>query len=223
MFDKPLETRALVAEASNEKTSKRKLVKLAMSHLRDVREAVAVNPSTPPYILDLLSLDERWQVRAGVAANRTVDEKVLSRLAKDEEPKIKMAVLWNPVSTDKLIETLTEDSFGVVRMLALTHHSFTSVRLQHYALSEDMWIRRGVAQNKNIPMEILISLANDDEEKVSMDAMCILKRLTDEQFYVGIQVFGNPQLLELPREWVLKTLGVNDTALGWYRLSEGAS
>ena len=74
----------------------------------EVRERVAMNPNTPPEILNKLSKDKDWEVRESVAMNPNTSSETLDELSEDEEWTIRNLVASNPNTSKETLDSMVQ-------------------------------------------------------------------------------------------------------------------
>jgi hypothetical protein len=90
----------------NPDTSSDKLVELAISKWRIIREAVAIHPNVSTLILENLAQDKKASVRCNIANNPNTHASLLEKLATDKDEKVKTIVAQNPNTSICLLEQL---------------------------------------------------------------------------------------------------------------------
>ena len=112
------------------------------------RYVIAGNPNTPLRVLLKLVEDEDRFVRRRVAENSKVPEALLLQLARDPEPEVRVAAM------------LAMRSSGLVLLEA--------------CFSEDLDVRYMLAEEPDVPVEILRVLSQDPNPFVAHRAVCSL-------------------------------------------------
>ena len=150
-----------IAVASNPRTSSDTLAYLAKhatsggQRRYETAEAVALNPSCPPELLEELSLSSRWEVRAGVARNPATPPELIERCGSDLHGEVLVAAATNPRCATDLLYRLAAEEYSAAR--------------QH------------VAANPNCPTQILQHLATDPTPKVHSVAWTHLAHRVKQQ------------------------------------------
>lgn len=80
----------------------------------DPLELVAVNPNTPPVVLEMLCCSDNAFVRAALTRNPTMSEELLLRLSRDGSAYVRVALASSPFATTEVIERLSNDNDGDV-------------------------------------------------------------------------------------------------------------
>lgn len=80
----------------------------------DPLELVAVNPNTPPVVLEMLCCSDNAFVRAALTRNPTMPEELLLRLSRDGSAYVRVALASSPFATTEVIERLSNDTDGDV-------------------------------------------------------------------------------------------------------------
>lgn len=105
------------------------------------REGVALDPSTPPETLAALAGDSHWAVRMSVAGNLNASAETLTALAGDSDDGVRSVVeAALPGTAPDRVAELAQD---------------------------DHWmVRYRVASRVDLPVDVLVELANDWDRKV---------------------------------------------------------
>ena len=153
-------------------TPPEELSRLADSSDKDVREAVASNPTTPPNVLTKLASDENGYVRWAVAENPNTPVKVLRELVRNADPNkgedlnVLQGVASNPSTPVKLLEKLMNPNMDTyVRNEALRNPSIPPELLTKLANEGDIDTREYVARHPNTPLDVVEKLFFDPEDE----------------------------------------------------------
>jgi hypothetical protein len=124
--------------------------------------AIAAHKNTPIFILKELSNKNNKDIRLQVASNKECPTSILIKLAEDYDKGIRLQVALN------------ENTPGMILRKLLVND--TSYEMKHY-----------IACNRNIPNDVLIILANDEDMKIRWHVMKnesisteILKKLAEK-------------------------------------------
>lgn len=122
---------------------------LAESPFAHDRERVAFDPQTPAWILDRLSQDTDVWVRAAVAKNPNATLNTLMRMTLDPETMVRYQMVVRTKS-EAILRALHRDTNAAVRFL--------------------------VAGASTVPFDVLLILAEDDDDDVRESALQNLDR-----------------------------------------------
>lgn len=126
------------------------------------------NPHTPVDVLRLFARSRDAEIRQAVAAHLQTPIDILQALAWDDCRFVREAADWHLQMRAEALRILTQHGQDSVRGAATTHVRMPVAVLQTLVLSRDpdAAVRRYVAENLQMPSEILQSLALDEEEEV---------------------------------------------------------
>ena len=105
------------------------------------REGVALDPSTPPETLAALAGDSHWAVRMSVAGNLNASAETLTALAGDSDDGVRSVV-------EAALQGTAPD------------------RVAELAQDDHWMVRYRVASRGDLPVDVLVELANDWDRKV---------------------------------------------------------
>lgn len=179
----------LEEEVLNANTSAIRLKELSKSLDREVRQAVAKNPNTPPDILVRLFDKFPLQILRNPALSLILLERPdffteiyeSNKLVfyKHKLPDffykwaifhvnetIRSAVASSPKTPKCYLEQLSEDKNSFVRLQVAANYNSSTCILKKLALDRDNSVRKSVARNPNVPINILEELARDETAEV---------------------------------------------------------
>ena len=171
--------------AENMHTPAALLTALAKDQDFEVRREVAGNPSIPPQVLPELSRDPDSLVRYALASNTNASFDLLAQLAQQEDSAVRAEVARNVnIRAELLIELSKHDD--VIWAVACNPNTPLEVLgdLARRGTNEKaMWgggrlrnrVRQGLAENVNIPVELLAELAGDTDDFVRAAAASNVK------------------------------------------------
>ncbi|MBX9877890.1 MAG: HEAT repeat domain-containing protein [Candidatus Obscuribacterales bacterium] len=116
---------------------------------------LAINPNTPPSVLNDLSIDADSSMLERIAENSNTGAETLAQLSYQAVAEIRIATASNPTTPLASIMMLVTD--------------------------ENPDVRFSIAENPKVPQEALQALANDDNPYVKMRATTTLSRLEVER------------------------------------------
>lgn len=167
-----------------------------------VRQAVAINPSTPDTALAMLADDKNECVRQFVARNSNISLSLLTKLAKDESPDVRKEVADNAKASAEILTLLAKDKDKYVRKAVAWNENTPPETLAELATEEDYSIRQAVASNPNTSGKTLAILANDEHSNVRINVAfnantppeALAKLAKDDDLEVRNTVADNPQM-----------------------------
>lgn len=116
--------------------------------------ALANNPTTPPDLLDYISITGEVNVLQSIAGNENASQTTLLRLANHDSPQVRAAVIENCCTPFEILSCLCEDEHPDVRF--------------------------AMAENPHVPKLLLAKLRTDDNPYVASRACNTLERLDGE-------------------------------------------
>ena len=117
-----------------------------------VRYSAAQNPSMPPNLLAILSIDSDPLIREGVAMNRNASAGLLAIMAKDKEYSVRRRVAQNPNTPPETLTRLSRDRSIAVREGVASNGSTAAVTLAWMRTEKASAVRRALATNPNNPI-----------------------------------------------------------------------
>ena len=115
-----------------------------------------------------------FQIRSFIASNKNTSLSYLEQLAEDENWVVRKSVAANSNTPVKLLETLATDCNCFVKLELLDREDlcrFLRLKLsEDLAKSQNQYIKKQVARNKNTPKNILSQLENDRDPDVRLTA-----------------------------------------------------
>jgi hypothetical protein len=167
-----ISTETLVAVAKSQETIPVVLEKMAFgpkrtdSYGRSLAGTVAVNPSTPSGVLEVLSTDPERGVRRCVASNPSTPSSVLEVLSTDLEPSVRRCVASNPSAPGHVLALLARDTDENVRFDIAQNQLTPACVLTLLAVDPATRVRCCVARNYSTPVSMVESLAADPDPDV---------------------------------------------------------
>lgn len=107
----------------------------------------------------------------------------------------------------ELLDKLLSDLNGSVREMAAQNAQLTETDLFELAARQDGNIRRGIVQNRNASVAAMIRCWGGSSWYVKEELEGYLQTVREDKFKQGLVDAGYPELVGLPRDWVLKVLG----------------
>ena len=161
-----LQARRLRAYAATSPSlTEAQLVTLANDEEHFVRAYVACNPSVPKALLSKLAYDSDIYVRQSVALHADTPNDIFVHLYNEGHPSIQKCLAENPsVPEDLLSEELMrgrrakepETPVGELEALSQCRARYSEDPLAS-------WVRECVASNPSTPLELLVSLIDDED------------------------------------------------------------
>lgn len=131
------------------------------------RRQLAEDASTSPDVLDALADNADAATKSAVAENPSTPPATLARLVDDSHWAVRMGAATNPNTPPEAVARLTEDADPAVRTAAEAALPGTAPDRVAELAQDDRWlIRYRVAWRDDLPVDVLISLANDWDRKV---------------------------------------------------------
>ncbi|BAZ17360.1 leucine rich repeat variant [Calothrix sp. NIES-4071] len=191
--------------AKSSKTELKYLGLLARDQDESVRLTVALNPTTPSRlsniileqlafssdfairccvaretknlrILNKLALDKHIHVRCEVAENKFAPPNALKLLSIDTNKNVLRLVAENHNTPDYVLEILAQDKYEIILLAVAKNPNTPSHVLQQLAQHSWFDIRQSVAAHKNVDGSILKKLSQDESKNVRLAAVENLKR-----------------------------------------------
>lgn len=151
--------------ASDPKTPREILAKLALVKDPEVREKVARNPQTPIKILEKLAKDEDEWVRRSITENPKAPSQLLEELSKNVDFWIYHALVVNPNTPSSTLAYLASFNDQELNQKILVHpHTDLSLLLEILKQNESLCVR--LLAKENIPDIILVELLSHPSEEV---------------------------------------------------------
>ncbi|MEU4584439.1 hypothetical protein AB0F92_20445 [Kitasatospora aureofaciens] len=162
---------------------------LAASPASDVRVAVLAHPHTPSDLIDRMLDDpawdvrrsavgrtanvtalrlaarDEWYIRVAVASNPNTPADLLAELARDRDQQVQVSVVLNPAVPPRLVTAAALSRKDVVRWWAL-YRTTNRKLMRAAATSADTENRKWLADNPNLPLDVLTALAEDPSRGV---------------------------------------------------------
>lgn len=156
-----LDTADLVARAADPDTDPRELGRLSFSKDKDVRLAVAGNPSTPAKDLTRM-LNRGWEVRAAVLGNPSLPQETRDRMTAIAEarPARELVGAFDPDPKE--------------RLRAAADPATPPEHLVHQVQNQP-WVRRTAMANPSLPVDEALRIAN---QRNAWDAANLLENPT---------------------------------------------
>ncbi|CAN1210965.1 hypothetical protein TUMEXPCC7403_12250 [Tumidithrix helvetica PCC 7403] len=158
---------------------------------RALAAVVAANENAPSVILENLLEYKDWSVRLSLALNPTTPRRILELLADEYADEVTL----NPSIAREIeaaIKSANRDNLDIKEILTLSQSSFRAIRitiaeslktpvaiLEQLALDKDFHVRTAIARNPNTPALVLAKLAGDRDP-------------ADEDFAIPQSVASNP-------------------------------
>ena len=140
---------------------------LASDESVNIRQSIAVKPSTPPELVSRLARDENNMVRVAVTYNPEVSLEVLTQLASDVSANVRQGVAMSERASPELLAQFVNDKSEHVRWV-LAKNPNTSVEvLAQLANDKSQNVRSTLAQNSNTTAEVLAKLVSDKDDWVN--------------------------------------------------------
>lgn len=164
---------------------------LVKDRTKSVRLALAKNSLCPPDVLETLSIDKDLSVREAALKNKNCPEEIV-RSAKIQAESEKL------VSND---DFKTASHQEIIKLLADKHTS--SAVLAKMSLSEDAYVRAGVALHRNTNEKTLCELVNDKDSTViqclaynESSPGSVLEKIYEKGKKYHLELASNPSLSE---------------------------
>lgn len=172
---------------------------------------IAAHPNTPSQTLKELSVHPSYQVRSNVAGNPSTPLQSLMMLMEDRIASTKLSAKRTMASRPDaplwVLDSLTVDDNSVVADRASSNPALDADRLDVLAHSDRHFTRFGASKNPSTSFSTLLFLLHDEAYEISITAYRRLESLESEQFNSCLLEAGLTDLVGLPRDWVLKSLG----------------
>lgn len=139
---------------TKKKTGERQLNTQAALEAAKIRWLLAINPNTPPPVLEHLTRNANLQLLERIAENPRTHSTTLARLATHEEPQVRAAVAENINTSIKSIWKLARDPHPDVRLR--------------------------ISESYTVPIAVLRVLAEDENPYVAHRAQITLFRILRE-------------------------------------------
>lgn len=150
LFDAMTETQAKSEQNSQERESKRS----AQDEAANIRWLLAINPNTPPPVLEHLSRDRSTKLLERIAENPRAHTTTLSKLSCHTDPQVRASVAENPALSIKTVWRLARD--------------------------ENPDVRLRLAESYSVPIAVLKVLAFDENPYVSFRAQLTIRKILGE-------------------------------------------
>ncbi len=151
--------------ASDPKTPRQILAKLALLKDPEVREKVARNPQTPANILEKLAQDENEWVRRSITENPKAPSQLLEELSKNVDFWIYHALVVNPNTPSSTLAYLASFKDWELNQKILVHRN-TEISLVLEILKNQVSLCVRLLAKENIPDIILVELLSHPSEEV---------------------------------------------------------
>ena len=143
-----------ISETKSEPRIDRDSKKAAQEEAARIRWLLAINPNTPPPVLEHLARDTHHRMLERVAENPRAHSTTLARLSIHTDSQVRASVAENPNTSIKTIWRLARD--------------------------ENADVRLRLAESYTIPVAVLKVLAEDDNPYVSQRAFSTMRRILKE-------------------------------------------
>jgi hypothetical protein len=144
----------LNSETKTEPRKERDNKKAQQEEAARIRWLLAINPNTPPPVLEHLARDTHKPLLERVAENPRAHSTTLARLSTHPDCQVRASVAENPNASIKTIWRLSRD--------------------------ENADVRLRVAESYTIPVAVLRVLAEDDNPYVATRALSTIRRILEE-------------------------------------------
>jgi hypothetical protein len=151
--------------ASDPKTPREILAKLALVKDPEVREKVARNPQTPVKILEKLAKDENEWVRRSITENPNAPSQLLEELSKNVDFWMYHTLVVNPNTPSSTLAYLASFNDWELNQKILVHRH-TNLSLLLKILKNDEFLCVRLLAKENIPDIILVELLSHPSEEV---------------------------------------------------------
>lgn len=143
-----------VAEKTGPKPVERETKKAVQEEAARIRWLLAINPNTPPPVLEHLSRDQSATLLERIAENPRTHVTTLARLSTHQHPQVRASVAENPTLSIKTIWRLAKD--------------------------ENPDVRHRLAESYTVPVAVLRVLCEDENPYVAHRARQTMQRILDE-------------------------------------------
>lgn len=154
--------------ATNPRTPPATLIRLMESTNPQVRAAVAKNPNLNPRDIQRLLQDNATEVAITLATNPALKPQHQAVLATHAEASVRVALLRNSNLETSILTALTTDPSPVVRCALAAQAKADESLLEFWADCDREEIQCALLQRRNLPDEILQSLAFSPHAQVRM-------------------------------------------------------
>lgn len=154
-----------------------RLLELAKSESRQVRVMAAQNKYLPSDHLERMLEDKSWEVVRACSWNPNFTTDMFDKLVRSKHGNVRYYLANHKgLSVENLI-VLSKDESSLVRGQVARNPRLPETQMRRLFRKdgrlatvrlEGRWVRAGLAENHNIPMDILITLSKDDDPVVRM-------------------------------------------------------
>lgn len=175
----------------------------------DVRYSLAGNPSAPRNVVHRMLRNQMSGIRSQAATHPKLNATELGLLALDPDQFVRASVASNANTPYTWVEVLIKDSFPLVRRAAVTNPILDANKLREikHSFQDDIGVKTGLLQNPNTPLDILASLAKDEDYTIVSNAIGVVANWSEEDWLKKLADIDGEQWVSYPRSWVLKVLG----------------
>lgn len=152
-----------------------RLLQLAKSESRQVRVMAAQNKYLPIDYLEKMLEDKSWEVVRACSWNPNFTTDMFEKLVHSKHEHVRYYLAnHEKLSVENLI-ALSKDECSLIRGQAAQNPRLPETEMRRLFRQENRlvtvglegrWVRAGLAENHNIPMDILITLSEDDDPVV---------------------------------------------------------
>jgi hypothetical protein len=140
-----------------------------------VRRTALANPRLPlptllahlPEAFPKLQTEESWSITSSIAHRADLTEAWLERFASHPNATVRSAVVSNPGTPEKVVLELLEDKDWGVLNTAARACVLPLETYWRFAGHENVNVRLGLVQNKNLPRDILEFLTRDADDYIA--------------------------------------------------------
>jgi hypothetical protein len=143
-----------VADKTGIKTGDKETKKAVQEEAARIRWLLAINPNTPPPVLEHLARDQSASLLERIAENPRTHVTTLARLSSHGHPQVRASVAENPTLSIKTIWRLAKD--------------------------ENPDVRHRLAESYTVPVAVLRVLCEDENPYVAFRAQCTMQRIMSE-------------------------------------------
>jgi hypothetical protein len=142
------------SQAKSEKSADKETKRAVQEEAQRIRWLLAINPNTPPPVLEHLARDQNPALLERIAENPRTHVTTLARLSAHNDPQVRASVAENPTLSIKTIWRLAKD--------------------------ENADVRHRLAESYTVPVAVLRVLSEDENPYVSYRAQVTMRRILDE-------------------------------------------
>lgn len=142
------------AQTKADKSADKETRKAVQEEAARIRWLLAINPNTPPPVLEHLARDPSSALLERIAENPRTHVTTLARLSTHEDSQVRASVAENPTLSIKTIWRLAQD--------------------------ENADVRHRLAESYTVPVAVLRVLSEDENPYVSLRAQATMQRILAE-------------------------------------------